>query len=688
MASYTPLPVDVLLPICRHLAEINITSVVAFALVCKEWEAIARTVLHRSISFVATSRTRLAYDVNECRLRLQRTASSKHVRCLEIAGPGFVHKRGSILQQRLTLYRPYEVENHASHPAPGWRFVPGYNDCSETLDEIRSDGRHPFSLYLENRTGQVKVWEMVPDSSWQPLASFIAQLPVLSDVVYNCASAVPPCILAALHQHRCRLHVNTFRVPDLHKTLSADFVQLITSPCLYSIRAAYLPTDSNLAVPGTEGYYDEEALMRLVAGLSIKLKKMTILRKAGGAIPVGTQKPPWIGFKVSGTRLPAFKRGSLQELALLHQDVISVENIEAWSAHTDFQVLVVLKISAPMSADALDFIAKIDLSSLTTLRVVIHRDNTSIDNTIKATSDLLLAVQPLSELRLEQSIQTLAFGQIIKHHGSMLQNLSLLPSKEYTAYHESWSGYYLPTSTMLQELRECCPQLEYLAISIRRSRGSSAEVQAYRTLGSLPKLRHLALTLDASDYSVLWSFEAINNDNRSMTGSWPPPPDDSSFNDFDQQIYPETFIYNGPRVRNGHIRDAFINCAIDEWLARAIFDEILAGRQSSQARLQCVQLQVMGGGEFTSQVAVRQSLATVVDELSRSWTMTRDCRDDGEDKMMVREVERHHSSQMRSGPWGHRELEEPVMSIFRRVWPSSREGNWRRKWHSYPLSST
>lgn len=101
MASYTPLPVDVLLPICRHLGELHMTSVVAFALVCKDWEAIARTVLHRSISFVVTSRSRLAYDVDECRSRLQRTTSFKHVRYLEIAGPGFVHKRGRILQQTL-----------------------------------------------------------------------------------------------------------------------------------------------------------------------------------------------------------------------------------------------------------------------------------------------------------------------------------------------------------------------------------------------------------------------------------------------------------------------------------------------------------------------------------------------------------------------------------------------------------
>jgi hypothetical protein len=92
MSSYAPLPTDVLLLICWHLGERDIGSVITFALVCKEWEAIARTLLHQSISFVVTSQARLAEDVNKCKSRLERTASFKYVRRLEIAGPGFVYQ--------------------------------------------------------------------------------------------------------------------------------------------------------------------------------------------------------------------------------------------------------------------------------------------------------------------------------------------------------------------------------------------------------------------------------------------------------------------------------------------------------------------------------------------------------------------------------------------------------------------
>lgn len=587
----------------------------------------------------------------------------------------------------LTVDSPYKVQGHGSHPDPGWRFVPVQNDPDETLDAIRSNGRHPFALHLEHRIGRIRRWETVHEDSWHPLASFIAQLPGLTDVVYNCASTVPLCILSVLRQHQCRLHVNTFRVPALSETLSAEFMQLVTSPCLYSVRAAYLPTDANLAVPGTESYYDEDALMRLVAGLTPNLKKMTIVRKAGGTIPVGTQMPPWTGFRVVGAVLPAFARGSLWKLALLHETIIGLGNIEAWSRHTDFRALAVLKLSAPTSTEALDFLATMNLSSLKTLWIVVHKNITRTDDTFEATNRLLLAIPPLFELRLERAVQTLPLAQIVGHHGSVLRNLSLLPSKEHTTYRSAWSEYYVQTWTLLVGLRRCCPQLEYLAISIRRTRGSSAEVEGYRMLGSLPRLSHLDLTLDASDYSVLWSWEASHNDGGRGTRSWPDPPTDSSFDDFDQQIYPQTFIGSGPQARNGHIRHTLINCAIDERLARAIVREILAGRQGSYTRLKSVQIQPVGGGEFTSQVAVPFTLATVIDEISRSWVITCNYDDEKEDKMALREIKTHHSPQMRYGPWSNEGLEEPAMSVFRQVWPDDGEGDWRREWHSYPLSS-
>lgn len=543
----------------------------------------------------------------------------------------------------LTVDSPYKIQAHSSHPNPGWRFVPIHNDSDETLDEIRSNGRHPFSLHLEHRIGQIRRWETVHEDFWRPLASFIAQLPGLSDVVYNCASTVPLSILSVLRQHRCRLHVNTFRVPALSETLSAEFMQLVTSPCLYSVRAAYLPTDANLAVTGTESYYDEEALMRLVAGLTPNLKKMTIVRKAGGTIPVGTQMPPWTGFRVVGAVLPAFARGSLWKLALLHETIIGLGNIEAWSRHTDFRALGVLKLSAPTSTEALDFLATLDLSSLETLWIVVHKNIPRTGDAIEATNRLLLAIPPLFELRLERAVQTLSLVQIVGHHGSVLRKLSLLPSKEYTTYRSAWSEYYVRTSTLLLGLRRYCPQLVYLAISIRRTRGSSAEVKTYRMLGSLPSLSHLALALDASDYSVLWSWEASHNDNGRGTRTWPDPPTDPSFDDFDKQVYPQTFIGSGPQARNGHIRHTLINCAIDECLARGIVREILAGRQGSYTRLKSVQLQPVGGGEFTSQVAVPFTLATVIDEISRSWVITCDSKDRKEDEMAVKEVRTCHS---------------------------------------------
>lgn len=86
------LPVEVLLAVCEYLGDTNMKDVVAFALLCKKCESVAKTVLYRIMSFVVTSQTRLESDICQCRSRLQRDAGFGCVRFLEIAGAGCVAK--------------------------------------------------------------------------------------------------------------------------------------------------------------------------------------------------------------------------------------------------------------------------------------------------------------------------------------------------------------------------------------------------------------------------------------------------------------------------------------------------------------------------------------------------------------------------------------------------------------------
>ncbi|KAI5193498.1 hypothetical protein E4T38_09950 [Aureobasidium subglaciale] len=401
-------------------------------------------------------------------------------------------------------------------------------------------------------------------------------MPALSHVVHNCASAVPLNLVAALEHQRCKLHVNTLRIPELNVPLDTAFLTLITSSSLKSIRAAYFPTSMLLGTrlsATVELWYDEEALMRLVAGVIPRLTKLTILRKHGGILPTGTSRDPWDGIQVSGQDLPGFCPGKLKELALLHPDIIDLENIRAWGTHVTLEVLQVLKISSPTTAEALYYLSSEALTHLSQLSFAVYKKQSRSDAAIQAANHFLLTLRPLSVLRLDQNVQGLSLVQIVAHHATCLRKLWLLPVKELNSHNLASAEYYIPSLEVLSELKKSCSGLEDLAISVRRSRGNKTEIDAYRLLGSLQNLRFLSLNLDASDMSVLWIYETAERDEYVRSGIWPPPPDDPSFNDFDREIYPRPFINHSPGIRNGHIRDAFINSALDEPLARAIFKD-------------------------------------------------------------------------------------------------------------------
>lgn len=451
----------------------------------------------------------------------------------------------------------------------------GLGCLSRLPDQKTLEGDHLFSLGLDQRIGQIKAWEAVSDNAWQTLASFIAELPAISDLVYNCASAVLSCILTALHQIGCRLHVNTSRVPALKASLDASFIQLITSPSPSSIRAAYLPTASRLAVPGldTELVYEEDTLRRIVAGSAANLKRLTIMRKARGVDSSIAPLSPCPESKMARLGSLPFHRGSLQGLALLHQHVVSASDIGSWQVHTDFRALKVLKIASRISLDALNILSSVDMPSLQSLSLTVHKNSASTA-LITAVNHLLLVVRPVRNLCLEKTIQTLSLIQIVEHHGITLRRLSLLPTKDYAACNKQWSDYYLPSSTILSAITRPCPLIEELTMAVRRSKGSGEEVQMYQILGCLSKLRDLSLALDASGYSILWSFEAFTNNLGHATRDWPPPPDNELFDDFEGELYLQVFIAHGPVVRDGHGRNAFISCAVDKSLALAIFNAI------------------------------------------------------------------------------------------------------------------
>lgn len=68
-------------------------------------------------------------------------------------------------------------------------------------------------------------------------------------------------------------------------------------------------------------------------------------------------------------------------------------------------------------------------------------------------------------------------------------------------------------------------------------------------------------------------------------------PNDPSFNEFDQQMLLVKLNYNC-YPGNGHVCDAFINCAVDENLARSIFLAISSAKNKSIKPLQLCKLKI------------------------------------------------------------------------------------------------
>jgi hypothetical protein len=101
-------------------------------------------------------------------------------------------------------------------------------------------------------------------------------------------------------------------------------------------------------------------------------------------------------------------------------------------------------------------------------------------------------------------------------------------------------------------------------------------VSKYKAIGALSRLK-LFLKLDASDIFLL---DGYDYEDEAEGRELPETRNDASFDSFDQQYSECTFFHHWLRPRNGHIRDAFINAALDQDLARSIFQTIRSGNST------------------------------------------------------------------------------------------------------------
>lgn len=234
------------------------------------------------------------------------------------------------------------------------------------------------------------------------------------------------------------------------------------------------------------------------------------------------------------------------------------------------------------------------------------------------------------------------------------------------------------------QIQAQCPALQELAMPVKRMKSNVLEAEIYRIFSKMERLQFLFLTLDCSNWRVTQDTTST---------------EDPSFDEYDRGGV--DVVYDS-QLKRGHLRDLFINCAVDEMLAQSIWDTICQGKVGKP--LESLKLWTKGGGEFGN--GSRQSaIMKIVDNLSRSWLIERDVRDDN--NIILRELGRRareirdqegrevnrrareffdQEARDNNNPQAPEARETDPMRVFRRIWPR-KEGSedWREDWASFPL---
>lgn len=648
--SLQGLPSEILARICECLDGDHRPSLAAFAQASKRTHDIAAGLIFRIVVFKVYNADDLARDVEDCLGHLRRKGVLGQVRCLVITGQAPRSSDG------VTTPRLYATERR-------WYIPKLYLSLTEDdHDEITGvlDDSKPVIRGHHYQGDDLASSRQINDN-WRPLARLMEELPGLTMLAFRCGgydSQFPPCLLETLHQRlpRCRLRIDNFRLRSLNRPEIDEYeLKLITSPNLHSISVQY---------EEIKGYdfdgqpnYQGDAVLRMAAGLARNLQDVRILRWAGNEqdFPL-PPRPQWNGF-VTPLREPLpFFKASLRRLDLGSTPSVPRKMLEDWAQHSNLHTLEDLTIYGAVEQDVLEFISNQDqLTRLQTLKLDLPGGDRWRNTTgqtreyYEAAERFLKRLPELSYLKLTGWVHRMSLSESL---GSNLTTLLLEPVlDDGLAYQE------------VEAIARLCPLLERLGLTLLRSRGDAHEVAAYRSLGSLTRLRRLLLNLQVSPPPSALVQEAVHAE------ALP------NFDELDRQPL-ECY----PPYLKGHARDFFMSAAVDEDLVRSIFDVISSAKAEGSLPLERMKVRVIVQEFGYTHLQYREH-PWITSCFEGAWLLRRDPRDDRRDVVRVTETSKRRLKDNYTAP---PDLEQ----VVRRLWPSKGEDeDWRRDLHSWPLET-
>lgn len=657
------LPLELLQRIASYVEVVHRPSLYALVLTSQACRAASTFLIFRQIHITVRNRERLPEDVETLIETLQCTDAARHVQCISIKGDIRPYTK------RLSMYGQELYQ-------PQW---------DDGFDEILGKGeRHSCSGSYVVYDEPVIEKDSAEDTAWAPVASLLRRIPHLKDLIYDCESQFPPSLLGTLRERHpeCRLHHLTFRFRTLLWGVPYPYeLELATYPALHRVKIGCSQRDTN-----GDDDFNLEAVMELVAGLAPNLKEIVIL----SLVPAASRRyvrrrDEWQGFPGFSGKM----KGSLTTLQIKGwTDLVSPTMLQRWAQHTDFDCLQHLQLwggrethSIGLTGETMEWVAQNhSFPQLRTLGVYLYRDDMFHERPHYSDNAVAFfqSFPALEELTVHGPIDVRIFEAIVCHHGQKLRKLALHPSEANPSSRiaNGREQREIPlelTKELISQLQAQCPALEDLALPIKRDLSSASEASLYRSFSKMPRLTSLLLNLDCSNWRIILDPAYSPG----FTG------DDAEPLAYNTHFHNDREpTYHALPVKKGDLNKTFINAAVDEALARAIWELVSARKIGT--RLERLKLWTTGAGEYGGYSGLHY-LQKFIDQLSRSWLIERDPRRDVGD-VVVREIGKRQRD-MNNNTLS-KTLESSEAQVFRAIWPS-KEGSrdWQDDWSSFPFPS-
>jgi len=355
------------------------------------------------------------------------------------------------------------------------------------------------------------------DSQWNDLSHFMLNFPNLQELTWGCEEQIPASLFRCVTQNHpgLRLYMRNFKLESLNKdpehsavsALTPYEIELATSPCLYSI---------TMMLRDVYTYAFEHAIMDMLAGAAPNLREVDLY-----AIDAFDEREIAPKHR-RGTQLPTSSSGLG---ALRHFGIYMIEQLNVLRDHglvTDFSKLESLELHHIMAPAELRWLADVHLPALEHLTFNmddIARDydepaHELVADMNEVVTNFIPSLPALQSIKMGGPFDEQTIRVVLDHCGHNLRRLLLSSYKlEGSAYDDA---RLIPAATvdveLIQEIRQKCPNLEELALTVPRSKDDPAEFAIYRALGTLASIRkiHLNITCPQSSFGHRGTIQSFS----------------------------------------------------------------------------------------------------------------------------------------------------------------------------------